>query len=207
MKADRNIAVGVAAMLVTVGGAGLLAAIHGVTGLVVGGLLVLGGVYLLTAMALDWPLPDFMVQVHEPPGGGVPFVSPVHYQVRAIRQVVSAIEPSTRTFGHLELEAAFKNVQRRGTIPVYEPLRGVLVDEGLERLVELGELERVDLSHGQTWRIVRPDNYHERGRHQRGGHPAAARGRAAARRMGLYRPDAQLQETLHDMDDSKRRGT
>jgi hypothetical protein len=84
---------------------------------------------------------------HQPPGDGVPLHAPTEYQVKALRQVVPRVAETINPFGYWELEETLKNMPRHGVDPVYEPLRSV--DEGLERMVELGELEKTE----RGWRL------------------------------------------------------
>ena len=87
---------------------------------------------------------------HKPPGGGLPVYPPVEYQVDALRQVIPRLaEAGLTEFGYRELEETLKNLPRQGTDPLFEPLRSY--DEGLERMVELGELEKIE---GGGWRFV-----------------------------------------------------
>lgn len=87
-------------------------------------------------------------QVREvpPPGGGIPHVAPVDYQVRALRQIIAKLSETLSEFDYSSLDAVLKNYQRSGTDPVYEPLHAAACQPGLAQLVELGELE------GQPWR-------------------------------------------------------
>jgi hypothetical protein len=87
---------------------------------------------------------------HQPPGGGIPLHAPVEYQVAALRQVIPRVSEVIPVFSYWEVEETLKNLPRRGTDPAFEPLRSI--DEGLERLVELGELEKVEPG---GWRIVK----------------------------------------------------
>lgn len=91
-------------------------------------------------------------QVHQPPGGGLPHLAPVEYQVTALRQLIAELSETLDEFGFMNLNAAFKNVPRTGTKGLYEPMSIGTCDAGLKRLVELGELVPV----GQKkWRIVK----------------------------------------------------
>ncbi len=112
---------------------------------------------LLLAASLAWTAHDEHRKriaadeaTHRPPGGGIPLLSPVEYQVNALRHVIPRLSEVMDRFGYMELDAVMKNLPRRGVDPVYEPLR--TWEEGLARLVELGELERVNQG---SWRIVK----------------------------------------------------
>lgn len=85
-----------------------------------------------------------------PPGGGIPHVAPVDYQVSALRQVIAKLGETVSEFGYSSLKAVLQNHQRTGTDPVYEPLHPITCQEGLARLVELGEIEGSPWS----WRIA-----------------------------------------------------
>jgi hypothetical protein len=120
--------------------------------------LVLVGLALLV-VSLGWTARDeHKLRVgaeeatHQPPGGGVPMYAPVEYQVSALRQVIKRLSEGMDEFGFFELTETLKNLPRRGADPVYEPLSGLSCDEGLARLVELGELESLG---SNSWRIVK----------------------------------------------------
>jgi hypothetical protein len=81
-----------------------------------------------------------------PPGGGVPHLAPVKYQVNALRQVITKLAETLTEFDYTSLNAVLKNYQRTGTDSVYEPLHPSSCDAGLAQLVELGEIE------GSPWR-------------------------------------------------------
>jgi hypothetical protein len=81
-----------------------------------------------------------------PPGGGVPAVPPIEYQVNALRQVIGKLAETLTEFDYTSLDAVLKNYQRTGTDPVYEPLRPFSCQAGLAQLVELREIE------GSPWR-------------------------------------------------------
>jgi hypothetical protein len=87
---------------------------------------------------------------HQPPGGGIPLHAPTEYQVNALRQVLPRLAEAMDTFGFWELNETLKNLPRSNVDPVYEPLS--YCDEGLARLVELGELEAPQPG---SWRIVK----------------------------------------------------
>jgi hypothetical protein len=89
---------------------------------------------------------------HVPPGGGLPMVAPVEYQVRALRQVIARIAETTDGFGRAVLDDVLRNLPRTGTDPIYEPLMAGTCQEGMAWLVEHGEL--ADL--GGSWIIRRP---------------------------------------------------
>jgi hypothetical protein len=120
--------------------------------------LAIGGMALLV-ISLGWTVRDEHQRrvaaedaPHRPPGDGVPLRSPVGYQVAALHQAIPRLtDAGLDQFGLWELEDALKNLPRRGVDPVYEPLRSC--DEGLTRLVELGELEEV--APNGPWRILR----------------------------------------------------
>lgn len=85
-----------------------------------------------------------------PPGGGVPAVPPIEYQVNALRQVISKLAETLTEFDYTSLDAVLKNHQRTGTDPVYEPLHPPSCQAGLARLVELREIEGAPWQ----WKIV-----------------------------------------------------
>jgi len=119
--------------------------------------LAIGGLALLV-VSLGWTARDEHQHrvaaedlPHRPPGDGIPLYAPVDYQVNALRQVLPRVAETISPFGYWEVEETLKNMPRRGVDPVYEPLR--TVDEGLKRMVELGELETV--GKGGRWRFVK----------------------------------------------------
>ena len=89
---------------------------------------------------------------HTPSWGGAPAVPPVDYQVAALRQIVAKISETMPEVTFSNLRAVLLNQPRMGTDPVYEPLGPFSCRAGLERLTELGELEKVD---EWRWKIVR----------------------------------------------------
>jgi hypothetical protein len=116
------------------------------------------GALLLLVISLAWTASDehrrritAENRPHQPPGGGIPLYAPVDYQVNALRQVVPRVAETINPFGYMEVEETLKNMPRQGVDHVYEPLRSV--DEGLDRLVELGELELV--GNGGRWKFVK----------------------------------------------------
>jgi hypothetical protein len=76
-------------------------------------------------------------------------MAPVDYQVKALRQVIAKLSETLGEFGYSSLDAVLQNLQRTGTDPVYEPLHAITCQEGLAKLVELGEIEGSPWS----WRI------------------------------------------------------
>ncbi len=88
---------------------------------------------------------------HIPPGGGAPAVPPVDYQVAALRQIVAKMSETMIEVTFSSLQAMLLNHPRTGTDPVYEPLGPFSCQTGLDRLMELGELEKVD---EWRWKIV-----------------------------------------------------
>jgi hypothetical protein len=87
-----------------------------------------------------------------PPGLGVAFMSPVEYQVNALRQVIAKMTKAGMTeFEYFDLDVMIQKLSRTGTDPVYEPLRGPSCDKGLDQLIVLGELERTQRG---GWRIM-----------------------------------------------------
>lgn len=86
-----------------------------------------------------------------PPGGGVPHVAPVEYQVNALRQVIAKLAGTLTEFDYLSLDAVLKNHPRTGTDPLYEPLHASACEMGLARLAQLGDIEG-SLWH---WKIIR----------------------------------------------------
>ncbi len=90
---------------------------------------------------------------HIPPGGGAPAVPPVDYQVAALRQIVAKISETMPDVTFSSLRAVLLKQPRTGIDPVYEPLGPFSCRAGLDRLTELGELEKVD---EWRWKIVRP---------------------------------------------------
>jgi hypothetical protein len=59
-------------------------------------------------------------QVREvpPPGGGIPYVAPVDYQVRALRQIIAKLSDIVTDFDYTGLDAILKNYQRSGTVSI-----------------------------------------------------------------------------------------
>jgi hypothetical protein len=108
------------------------------------------GLYVLGAVAWDWPLPARPAPTGAPVGGGIPLKAPIEYQVRALRQIVGKIGERYEEFDHLMLDEVMKNHPRKRMDPVYEPLQAMTVFEGLAELVRRGEL--IDLGHWH-WRI------------------------------------------------------
>lgn len=90
---------------------------------------------------------------HIPPGGGVPAIPPVEYQVAALRQIVAKIGETMPEVTFPSLREVLLNHPRIGTDPVYEPLGPFACQVGLDRLAELGELEKLA---DWRWKIVRP---------------------------------------------------
>jgi hypothetical protein len=120
--------------------------------------LAIGGLVLLV-VSLGWTARDEHRRrvaaeeaTHQPPGGGLPMYAPAAYQVTALHQVVPRISEAMTEFGLLELQETMKNLPRRGTDPLYEPLSGLSCDEGLAALVEEGMLEAIGT---HAWRIVK----------------------------------------------------
>jgi hypothetical protein len=118
--------------------------------------LAIGGLLLLV-LSVGWTARDEHALrlraekvTHQPPGGGIPLHAPTEYQVDALRQVVPRLAEAMDTFGFWELNETLKNLPRRNVDPVYEPLS--YCDEGLARLVELGELESLG---SNSWRIIK----------------------------------------------------
>jgi len=87
---------------------------------------------------------------HQPPGGGLPLVAPVDYQVIALRQVIARISETTQDFGRAALDDVLQNLPRTGTDQIYEPLMAGTCQEGMLWLVDHGEL--ADL--GGSWVIL-----------------------------------------------------
>jgi hypothetical protein len=120
--------------------------------------LAIGGLLLLV-VSTGWTARDehrrrvaAEAATHQPPGGGIPMRPSVEYQVVALRQVIKRLSEVMNEFGYFELSETLKNLPRRGTDPVYEPLSGLSCGEGLAALVEAGELEAL---HENAWRIVK----------------------------------------------------
>ena len=88
-------------------------------------------------------------RTHPPPGGGVPLVAPVDYQVAALRQVIARISETTTGFSRSTVDGVLQNLPRSHTDPIYEPLMAGTCQQGLAWLAEHGEL--VDL--GGSWII------------------------------------------------------
>jgi hypothetical protein len=91
---------------------------------------------------------------HQPPGGGDPIISPVDYQVAALRQVLARISETTLSLDWRTLDGVLQNLPRSGADPLYEPLRVSRCAEGIAQLVALGEL--VELGTNDVWAIRQP---------------------------------------------------
>jgi hypothetical protein len=122
-----------------------------------GTLAIAGAGLLFSSLLWNWPFRSLGTHVPAaevgPPGGGIPYVPPVEYQVAALRQVIAKMTTIGVTqLGLWELEEFMKNFHRSGTDPVLEPLHGVSCQEGLARLVTEGLLS---LDEKGNWAIAR----------------------------------------------------
>ena len=88
---------------------------------------------------------------HTPPGGGVPHIPPVDYQVTALRQIIAKINETMTEVTYSSLQAMLLNHPRIGTDPVYEPLHPFSCEAGLSRLTEQRQIEK--LGHWR-WKII-----------------------------------------------------
>lgn len=120
----------------------------------IGSAIVFGvGLYIIVALAVGFRLPGVRM-VHEPPGGGIPIVPPLRYQVIQLRQAIAKLAETGAfdMFTEWELHQIMLNHPRTGTDPVYEPLHAGSCRSGLMALVQLGELEEVSPMH---YRVAR----------------------------------------------------
>ena len=86
-----------------------------------------------------------------PPGGGIPLVPPIDYQVNVLRQVIARTSESTPQFDLITLQAVTKNLPRTGTDPIYEPLDPLSCEEGFQVLIDSGELENMNPEQTHSW--------------------------------------------------------
>ena len=77
---------------------------------------------------------------------------PLQYQVTALREVVARVAETTGQLDMFTLIDGLKKLPRTGTDPTYEPLTAGACREGLEQLVEHGELQVIS---SYSWRIVK----------------------------------------------------
>jgi hypothetical protein len=89
-----------------------------------------------------------------PPGGAPPHAATTDYQINALRQIIAKMSETMTEFRFQNLQAMLQNYQRTGTDPVYEPLTPFTCEDGLTRLAELDEIEKVGPWH---WRIIADD--------------------------------------------------
>ena len=81
-----------------------------------------------------------------PPGHDSAFFpAPTDYQVNALRQAIIKFKETGATqFDNYGLNVMLKKLPRKGTDPVYEPLQLAMCIDGLDVMVESGELERTE---------------------------------------------------------------
>jgi hypothetical protein len=147
---------GVVGALMTLVGVITLFGHHRLTWLVITGLAVLAAVFALIAYDEHRRRLNAETRLHQPPGGGLPLLAPVEYQVTALRQVIARVTETRDEIDLGTIAEVLKNLPRTGTDTIYEPLGWGGCGPGLAHLVELGELEPIGPGdHAHAWRILK----------------------------------------------------
>lgn len=90
-----------------------------------------------------------------------PLAAPVDYQVRALRQVLVFFDAEGQSEVDVpEIDSVLKRLERDGVTLPYEPLSVYHCTDGIEHLLETGELVSVPERHGYSYVVSSPPKPH-----------------------------------------------